>query len=86
MTDNRAWLRADTNRLHRRLTERGVVVLAVLEHDREWLAVYLHGLAGNDHQERAFDVLMLLPDIVEVRVSERSASILLVRQQAAAGD
>jgi hypothetical protein len=79
MTTNRM----DAAWLHRRLTERGVVVLAVTPDgvEAEWLTVYLHGLGGNRQQERAFDFLIRLPGVIDVRVSDHTQSILLVRQR-----
>jgi hypothetical protein len=83
MNDNEARPWVDAAELQRRLTEHGVVVLAVTGSGSQdgWFTVFLHGLAGNDHQLRAFAFLAGLPGVVEVRVSEQTESILLVRQR-----
>jgi hypothetical protein len=69
--------------LHRHLAEKGITVLAVTADEREpgAFTVYLHGTAGKDHHERAFAVLATVPGVVEVRSSEQTTSILLVRQR-----
>jgi hypothetical protein len=81
MNDN--YLGMDAAGLQRRLTEHDVVVLAVVADGAEsgWFTVYLHGPAGNLQQETAFDLLITVPGVVEVRVSDRSPSILRVCQR-----
>jgi hypothetical protein len=72
--------------LHGWLSKREVVVLAVVLvegdiDDGRSFVVYLHGAAGETNEQRAFSCLVLLPAVIEVRVSDRSPVILHVAQR-----
>jgi hypothetical protein len=71
--------------VHRELAKHGIVVLAVLPDgaNDDRLYVYLHGPAGKERAENVIRVLMDMADVVAVRCSEQTLSILIVDQRSA---
>jgi len=73
---------AQATAIKQRLTEHGIVVLAVTEPHTEpdWFTVYLHRPAGNDDEPgTAVWVLTRMAGVREVRVSEQTPMIVQVR-------
>lgn len=82
MTDDATASQVQADALKRELTERGIVVLAVTEHDSApgWFTVYLHRPAGDGEPDTAFGILIRLPGVTDVRVNEQTPMIVRVHQ------
>ena len=68
--------------IKQRLTEHGIIVLAVTEptNEPDWFTVYLHRAAGNgDEPITAVWVLTRMPGVCEVQVSDQTPMIVRVR-------